>query len=118
VAWKSQDAEALVALQAENGVHWASMFRTPYRGREGLREYLERSFADETEPTRAQFGRPMVEGDRASVEYWALATFDDAPMTISGCTVVRFNADGLVVEARDYSNVESGHHPIPPRLFD
>jgi hypothetical protein len=34
-------------------------------------------------------------------------------LTISGCTVLQFDADGLVSESRDYSFVESGHHPFP-----
>jgi ketosteroid isomerase-like protein len=115
-AWATRDADAIVALQADEGVHWASPFREPYQGREGLRRYLESSFGSETEPTRAQFARPTVDGDTASFEYWALATYDGVPTTISGCTVVRFDADGLVAEARDYSWMEEGHHPVPFRV--
>src|SRR5215471_1815320 len=85
-AWPAQDADAIVALQAEDGDHWASMFR-PYRGRGGLRRYLDESYAE------------------------------DQPQTISGCTVVRFDRAGLVAEARDYSHVKDGHHPPPADLF-
>ncbi|GAA0473272.1 hypothetical protein Aca07nite_85810 [Actinoplanes capillaceus] len=34
-AWPEQDLEAIAALQAEHGDHWASMFRR-YVGRDGL----------------------------------------------------------------------------------
>jgi hypothetical protein len=37
----------------------------------------------------------------------------DQPMTISGCTVLRFNDAGLVAEARDYSHLKEGRH-LPP----
>ena len=31
------------------------------------------------------------------------------PVTIAGCALVRFRADGLVAEARDYWNLADGH---------
>lgn len=112
-AWEGQDAEAIVALQAEDGVHWSSPFRAPCEGRAGLRKYLQDVFAAEIEPTRARFAEPVVDDDQATVEYWALSRYDSGPLTISGCTVLRFDSDGLVIESRDYSFVESGHHPSP-----
>lgn len=113
----TRDVEAIVALQAESGVHWASMFR-PFRGREGLRTYVEQSFGEETATTQCWFFEPMVSSDTAAVEYWALGVYQDRPMTISGCTILRFDADGLVIEARDYSHMEAGHHPMPSHLRD
>jgi len=115
-AWPTRDADAIVALQAEDGLHWASMFR-PFRGREGLRSYVEQSFAEETAPTRCWFYEPIVSpSGTAAVEYWALGVYQGEPMTISGCTVLRFDADGLVAEARDYSHMQPGHHPPPTHL--
>jgi hypothetical protein len=51
------------------------------------------------------------------VEYWAVTYPDDEPLTISGCTLLRFNDEGLVVEARDYSHVKKGRHLPPTGLF-
>jgi ketosteroid isomerase-like protein len=113
-AWETEDAEAIVACQAEDGVHWSSPFRAPHRGRAGLRKYLQDDvFGDEMEPTRARFAEPVVQGDQATVEYWALSRYDSGPLTISGCTVLQFDPDGLVIESRDYSFVEPGHHQAP-----
>jgi ketosteroid isomerase-like protein len=108
-AWPVKDTDAIVALQAEEGCHWASMFR-PYRGRRGLRRYLYEYFAEESRPAVVWFAEPQVDGDTAAVEYWALVCINDQPATISGCTLVRFDASGLVAEARDYSHVKEGHH--------
>ena len=33
---------------------------------------------------------------------------NDQPLTISGCTLLRFDDEGLVAEARDYWHVEPG----------
>ncbi|MFI6233359.1 nuclear transport factor 2 family protein [Micromonospora sp. NPDC050784] len=116
-AWPAQDVEAIVALQREDGDHWASLFR-PYRGRSGLRVYLAESFAEESRPAQVWFGEPQVDGDAAAVEYWAIVHIKDQPMTISGCTMLRFDEAGLVAEARDYSHVQEGHHSPPAGLFE
>ena len=115
-AWPIRDVDAIVALQAETGDHWASMFR-PYRGRAGLRAYLIESFADETRPAEVRFAEPQVDDGAAAVEYWAVIYIEDEPTTISGCTVLRFDDAGLVVTARDYSHVKPGHHAPVADIF-
>jgi ketosteroid isomerase-like protein len=114
--WPAKDVDAILARQAEDGDHWASMFR-PYRGRAGLRDYLEEYFAKETRPARVWFAEPQVDGDTAAVEYWAQVWIHDQAMTISGCTVVRFGESGLAAEPRDYSHAEPGSQVPPASLF-
>ncbi|MFD6565059.1 nuclear transport factor 2 family protein [Micromonospora profundi] len=115
-AWPTKDAEAIAALQSESGDHYASMFR-PYRGRSGLRAYLTECFTEESRPAQVWFAEPRVDGDTAAVEYWSVIHVDDQPMTISGCTVLRFDEAGLVAEARDYSHATQGRHLPPGDLF-
>lgn len=115
-AWPVKDVDALAALQAEDGDHWASLFR-PYRGRAGLRRYLEESFGEETAPAQTWFAEPAVHGASASVEYWAVIHTASGPLTISGCTVLDFNAEGLVASARDYSAVQAGSMARPTEAF-
>jgi len=111
-AWPKKDAEALLAIQAPDGDHWASLFRR-YEGRDGLARYLRECFEEETAPTSVWFGTPTLDGRTAAVEYWAHIVTGDGPMTISGCTVVQFDDDGLVRQARDYSHATQGHQPRP-----
>lgn len=115
-AWPLQDVESIVELQAEDGDHWASLFR-PLRGRAGLRSYLEECFAEETQPAEAWFDVPTVDGARASVEYWVIMCINGEPMTVSGCTVLTFDDRGLVKVARDYSHVLQEHHERPSQAF-
>ncbi|MFE9189021.1 hypothetical protein ACFYL6_05360 [Micromonospora sp. NPDC007208] len=84
----------------------------------GLRAYLAESFAEESRPAQVWFGEPQVDGDAAAVEYWAVVHIKDQPMTISGCTMLRFDEVGLVAEARDYSHVQEGQHSPPAGLFE
>jgi hypothetical protein len=34
-------------------------------------------------------------------------------MTLAGCAMARFDADGLIAEARDYWHLQEGHRPPP-----
>jgi hypothetical protein len=111
-AWPARDAAAILALQAEDGDHWASMFR-PFRGRAGLGRYLAEAFAEESRPAEVWFAEPQVDGSAAAVEYWAVIYVRDQPMTISGCTVLRFDEAGLVAQARDYSHTREGRQAPP-----
>lgn len=112
-AWPARDADAIAALQAPDGRHWSSPLEAPHRGRHGLLEYLVDAFADETAPTTCRFAAPIVDGNRATVEYWAQVEYSGKAATISGCTVLEFDSDGLVLASRDYSFQEPGHLAPP-----
>lgn len=114
-AWPTQDTEALCALQATDGDHYASPFRR-YQGRSGLRTYLTECFNDEVAPTAAWFGTPRIDEDNATVEYWVHLTTAAGPLTISGCTNLTFDTHGLVTCARDYSHATEGHLERPANL--
>ena len=108
-AWLAGDAEAAAALYAEDCV-----FRShPFRELEDARAYMRRVIP-EAEAREARFGEPVEQGDTAAIEYWALLVEPDgAESTIAGCHRVRFGADGLVAEARDYWHVEPRHRRPP-----
>jgi ketosteroid isomerase-like protein len=116
--WANGEAESIAALYAEDCVHRSMPFRPPHEGRQGLVDYARWSF--ESEPAvDVRFGEPMVDGDRAVVEFraWVVEKESDRPVTLAGCAFVRFGADGLVVEARDYWHTAEGHREPTGRLF-
>jgi hypothetical protein len=43
---------------------------------------------------RVRFGEPIAEGDRVAVEWWATMTADGDPVTLVGCLLLSFAADG------------------------
>jgi len=113
-AWLAHDVEAVVALYADDCLHRSTPFRPPHRGRHGVRAYVTWAFAGERGVDDVRFGTPVVQGDRACVEYWVtLLDENGAPTTLAGCAMARFDADGLVTEARDYWHVQAGHRPPP-----
>jgi SnoaL-like domain len=109
-AWRAGDGAAAASLYAEECV-----FRShPFRELEDARVYVRR-VVPEAETPEVWFGDPVEGGQRAAVEYWALLVEPDgAESTIAGCHVVRFGADDLIVEARDYWHLEPGHRRPPP----
>jgi SnoaL-like domain len=102
--WENADPEAIGALYAEGAVYRSHPFREPEKS---AGDYAWRAFADE-ELAECRFGEPVVHGDRAAVEYWAVLRADGDEETLAGIAVLRFGADGRVVEQRDYWAMQPG----------
>ena len=111
-AWEAKDTEAIVALYHPDVVFSTQPFRDPYLRRTGVREYVSQAFAEE-EGLRVWIGEPIVDGDRASIEWWAALTENRIEITLAGTSVLRFDADGLVVEQRDTWNQADGRREPP-----
>jgi hypothetical protein len=108
-AWPAADAEAIDALYARDAVFYSH----PFRDRQGPREYVEWAFADQKE-AECRFGEPVVSGDRAAVDWWAVIVApDDAVESLAGTSLIRFDADGLVIEQRDAWASEPGRRDLP-----
>jgi len=109
-AWETDDPDAAAALYAPGCVFRSAPFREP----EPPLAYTRRVFP-EARAEDVRFGEPVEEGDRAAVEWWAiLVTPDGQEQTLAGCSMLRFDDEGLVVEARDYWHLEPGRHDPPP----
>jgi hypothetical protein len=109
-AWEADDPDAAAALYAPGCVFRSAPFRDP----EAPVEYTRRVFP-EAEAQDVHFGEPVEEGDRAVVEWWAtLVTPDGGEQALAGCSLLRFDDEGLVVEARDYWQLEPGRRDPPP----
>jgi ketosteroid isomerase-like protein len=102
-AWREGDVEAIASLYADEAVYRALAFREPDLGKAGVRRYLSENFAAESE-LECWFGEPIVQGERAAVEWWASWIEDGERVTLAGTTILRFGQDGRVVDHRDYWN--------------
>ncbi len=109
-AWAAHDADAVAALYADDAVFVSHPFREP----QDAREYALWAFADEDELVDSQWGEPLVAGDRAVVEWWAVVRTGDRIDTIAGISVLRFRADGQIAEQRDYWAMDEGRREQPP----
>ena len=108
-AWPAGDADAVDALYAER-----ARFRShPFREPQPPGDYAAWAFADEDEQlVDLSFGEPIVSGDRAAVEWWAVVRRrSGGEATLAGCSAIRFRADGLVVDQRDYWAIAEDRYP-------
>jgi len=74
-----------------------------------VRKYVEWAFSDEQPGGDVRFGEPLVDGDRAAVEWWAAVTANEEPQTLAGVSLLRFDEEGLVAEQHDVWGSEPGH---------
>ena len=103
-AWEAHEPDAAGALYRRDCVFRSAPFREP----EHPLAYARGVYA-EARAENVHFGEPVEEGDRATVEWWAtLVLSDGEQQAIAGCSVLRFDDQGLVVESRDYWQMEPG----------
>jgi ketosteroid isomerase-like protein len=108
-SWPAADVEAVSALYADQAVFYSA----PFRNRQAPRDYVAWAF-DEQAEAECRFGEPVVDGDRAAVDWWAVMTSKDGSVeSIAGTSLLRFDASGLVVEQRDVWAIEAGRLDLP-----
>jgi ketosteroid isomerase-like protein len=111
-AWRARDPDAAVALFTDDATYRSHPFREPHVGRDGIRRYWEEATSSQ-EDLDLRFGEPVVEDDRAAVEWWATMRDDGDEITLPGILVLRFAADGRCEELRECWHVERGRHEPP-----
>ncbi len=89
------------------------MLSYPFRDPQPPLEYAAWAFAEQASAT-CRFGRPVVEGERAAVDWWAVVVdAAGAEETLAGTSLLRFGPEGRVVEQRDVWAAEPGRHELP-----
>jgi ketosteroid isomerase-like protein len=108
-AWPRADTDAIAALYADDAVFYSH----PFRARQTPAEYVAWAFAEQG-AAECRFGEPLAADDRAAVDWWAVITDrDGSRQTVAGTSLLRFDADGLVVEQRDAWADEAGRRELP-----
>ena len=96
--WRSGEAAEIVGLYAE-GAYFQSH---PFRDAVTPADYIVPTLAEE-ESAACEFGEPIVDGDRAAVDWSAETKLKEGGAEkLAGVSLLRFDEDGLVVEQRDF----------------
>src|SRR5687767_523284 len=111
--WPAKDIEAMAAFYAPDATYLSVPFRQPDRGVEGVRSYLKRELGVESE-FKCWFRSPIVDGNRAAIEWWASWVEGGDELTLAGSTFLTFNDAGLITDHRDYWNQTNGRRPPYP----
>jgi len=107
--WREHDADRIEALYADGAVFRSAPFRPP----RNPREYVDWAFSDE-DSVECRFGEPIVAGDRAAVEYWAVIESAGKRETLAGIAVLHYS-EGKVRDQIDYWQMDEGVRPAPDR---
>ena len=108
-AWPLGDATELADVYAPEAVFYSH----PFRETRAPHDYATWAFGDQSSAV-CRFGEPIVGGSRAAVDWWAVIS-DRAggEETLAGTSLLRFGADGRVVEQRDVWASEPGRNDLP-----
>lgn len=106
-AWEERDAEAAAALFASDATYRSNIFEEPHQGRDGVRAYWESVTSTQSE-VRVRMGRPFVDADRVAVEFWTNMKVDGDDVTLPGCLLLDFDAEGQCRRLREYWHFEPG----------
>jgi ketosteroid isomerase-like protein len=108
-AWPTGDVDAVAPVYSDGAVFYSHPFREP----EAPRDYVTWAFAEQASAV-CRFGDPIVAGDRAAVDWWAVMTAPDgSEESIAGTSLLRFGGEGRVVEQRDVWAIEPGSRDLP-----
>ena len=94
--WHALDPEPILEAYSDDCLYLSHPFRAPQKPR----EYVEWALAEE-DSAEPWFGEPVVDGDRAAVEWWAFVREDGRDVTLAGTSLLRFDEDGRCIEQRD-----------------
>lgn len=114
-AWEAADADRAAALFTEDGLYRSNIYDDPHAGHEGVHAYWTGVTSTQSDVS-VRMGRPFVDGDRVAVEFWTNMKVEGDPVTVSGCLLLDFAADGRCRRLREYWNF-SEHSLDPPDVW-
>jgi ketosteroid isomerase-like protein len=107
--WREADVDSIAALYADD----ALFLSQPFREHRPPRDFVAWAFGEQAS-AECRFGEPVAGDGRAAVDWWAVVTDrDGSTETLAGTSLLRFDADGLVVEQRDVWVSEEGRRELP-----
>jgi len=106
------DDPAVTELFTEDAVYSEHPTREPHVGREPIGAYWRWAIGTQADLDLA-FGDPVVDGDRAAVEWWAMMIDRGEPRTLPGILMLRFDDQGRCRELREAWFWLEGRHPPP-----
>jgi hypothetical protein len=111
-AWERRDPAAAAALFTESAVYRVEPYAEPFEGAQGVHAYWTQVTATQAD-VHLEYGAPVVQGDRAAVEWWVTLKSEGSPITLAGEFMLRFDDTGLCRELREYWHFAEGARSAP-----
>ena len=103
-AWRGLDAELLRPVYTDETVHRSHPFREPGNPI----DYARWALAEEEGEPEVWMGDPLIEGERAAIEWWAVVIENGKEVSLAGTSILRFDTEGRVVAQSDYWGATEG----------
>src|SRR6058998_2950065 len=111
-AWLKKDPKVIASLFTEDATYHSHPFRPLNQGRKSILDYSLGAL-DVGHVYEVRFGKPVVEGSRAAVEYWTTMKEKVEDVTLAGCVMLRFAKNGQCKELHDYWVLQTGKIQAP-----
>jgi uncharacterized protein (TIGR02246 family) len=112
-AWETSDPPAAADLFTDDATYRSNIFDEPHVGRAGIEAYWAQATSTQRD-IEVRMGRPIVDGDRVSVEFWTAMENDGADVTLPGCLLLTFDQDGRCRSLHEYYTFAEGRLEPPP----
>ncbi len=109
-AWERADADAVVELFTPDASYRSLIFDEPHSGRDAIHAYWERATASQSD-VRVWMGSPLVDGNRAALEWWTVLKEEEGEVTLPGCLLLEFEA-GRCARLNEYWHLEQTAAPV------
>jgi SnoaL-like domain len=106
-SWRAKDPELLASVYAPEAVFRSHPFRAP----QPPLDYARWAYSEEEGDPEVWIGEPLVSGNRAVVEWWAVVVENGELVSLAGASVLRFDEKGRVVDQNDYWGTAPGRTP-------
>jgi hypothetical protein len=98
--WREGDAVAAAALHTSDASYRNSPFLVePYVGTRAIEQFWRQALVGVSD-VDFRFGTPVIEGDRAGVEWWTILRSDGEEATLAGNFLLTFEGE-LVSDLRE-----------------
>ncbi|MGH2827455.1 MAG: nuclear transport factor 2 family protein [Actinomycetota bacterium] len=92
-AWERRDPDAAAELFTPDAAYRSLIFDEPHIGNAAIRAYWRRATSTQRD-VRVRIGAPLVDGERAAIEWWTVVSDDeDGRVTLPGCLLLEFEGE-------------------------
>jgi limonene-1,2-epoxide hydrolase len=100
-AWRAADPAAAASLFTPDAHYTSDPFGPGLHGRDEIAVYWAQAVSNQ-EDLDLCLGSPVADGNRAATEWRASFRRDGVAVTLAACLMLRFDAEGLCDELREY----------------
>jgi hypothetical protein len=111
LAWEQADPPRAAALFTADAKYHSHPLQPPLIGNAAIEAYWEKATSTQSD-VRVQMGNPLLDGDKAVVEWWTVMTDGGAETTDAGALVLEFDGERCA-NLREYWNMTEGKIQSP-----